>query len=289
MKQINVFNRPRKGHKNKGKMKMLVLCLTFVSMVCAMPALKAYGQEIGGEMTPGIKWYIESETLHISGKGVVPTTMFGQQSPWHPYRSQFNAVVIEEGITAVGKFVFNRYKNITSLTVAGSVESLGDNSFSGCSRLATVELKSAIPPSVSIATFYSSKTKKAKLIVPDGCMDEYKDTPFWNKFGAVEESGQVAADADEVNRKLDEPCTVRLYREPRYSGGGANLSVYLNGVEQEKLGNGSTIELTTDRLKNRIVIKWHKSNMGYFRFDAIPGGEIQINYSAATTNFKIME
>ncbi|MDR0430598.1 MAG: hypothetical protein LBH58_09010 [Tannerellaceae bacterium] len=44
-----------------------------------------------------------------------------------------------------------------------------------------------------------------------------------------------------------------------------------------------------DRLRNRIVIKWHKSNMGYFRFDAIPGGRIQINYSAATTNFMMEE
>jgi hypothetical protein len=258
-------------------------------MMCAVPALKAYGQEIGGEMTPEVKWYIEGETLHISGKGVVPTTMIGQQSPWRPYRSQFNAVVIEEGITGVGKFVFNKYKNVTSLTIAGSVEFLDANSFSGCSKLATVEVKSAIPPSINIGTFYSSKTKKAKLIVPDGCMDEYKSTPFWNQYGTVEESGQAAVDADEINRTIDAPCTIRLHREARFSGGGATLSVYLNGVEQGKLGNGEMIELTTDRLKNRIAIKWRKSNMGYFRFDAIPGGEVQINYSAATTNFKIVE
>jgi hypothetical protein len=98
-----------------------------------MPALKAYGQETGGEMSSEVRWYIEGETLYLSGKGVVPTTMFGQQSPWHPYRSQFNAVVIEEGITRVGKYVFNRYKNITSLTIAGSVESLDANCFEAIS------------------------------------------------------------------------------------------------------------------------------------------------------------
>jgi hypothetical protein len=273
----------------KVDLRKVLVKLAAVSMICAMPALKAYGQEIGGEMTPEVKWYIEGETLHISGTGVAPSTVFGQQSPWHPYRSQFNAVVIEDGITEVGRFVFNGYKNITSLTVAASVESLGGNSFSGCSRLARVEVKSAIPPGVTIGTFVSSKTKKAKLIVPDGCMDEYKATPFRDKFGAVEESGQAATDADEVDRTLDEPCTVRLYREARFSGGGASLSVYLNGVEQGKLENGKTVEMKTDRLKNRIAIKWRESNMGYFRFDAISGGEIQINYSAATTNFKIVE
>jgi hypothetical protein len=270
-------------------MKKLFLCLTFVSMMCAVPALKAYGQEIGGEISPEVKWYIEGETLYLSGKGVVPTTMFGQQSPWYPYRSQFNAVVIEEGITKVGKYVFNRYKNITSLTIASSVESLDANSFSGCSKLATVEIKSAMPPGITIATFYASKPKKAKLIVPAGCAAEYKDLPFWNKFGTVEESGQAAVDVDDIDKTLDEPCTVRLYREARFSGGGAALSVYLNGVEQGKVGNGEAIEMTTDRLRNKIVVKWRKSSMGYFRFDAIPGGDIQINYSAATSNFKLME
>jgi hypothetical protein len=273
----------------KVNLRKVLVKLAAVSMICAMPVLCAYGQEIGGEMTPEVKWYIEGETLHISGTGVAPSTVFGQQSPWYPYRSQFNAVVIEEGITGVGKYVFNGYKNITSLTVAASVESLDGNSFSGCSRLARVEVKSAIPPGLTIGTFILSKIKKAKLIVPDGCIDEYKATPFWDKFGAVEESGQAATDADEVNRTLDEPCTVRLHREARFSGAAASLRVYLNGVEQEKLGNGKTVEMKTDRLKNRVTIKWRKSNMGYFRFDAIPGGEIQINYSAATTNFTIME
>jgi hypothetical protein len=288
------MNRSGMGRKTKKEMKnlkikKLLLELTAMSMVCAMSALKAYGQEIGGELSSEVKWRIEGETLYISGKGVAPTTMFGQQSPWRPYRSQFNAVVIEEGITKVGKNVFNGYKNVTSLTIAGSVESLDANSFSGCSKLATVEIKSAIPPSISVATFVSSKIKKAKLVVPAGCKSGYKDIPFWNKFGAIEESEQPAVDADEVSRTLATPCVIRLYREARYSGGAVDLNVYLNGVEQKKLGNGETIEMTTDCLKNAIAIKWRKSDMGYFRFDAVSGGEIQINYSAATTNFKMME
>jgi hypothetical protein len=260
-----------------------------VSMVCAMPALSAYGQDIGGEMTPEVRWYIEGGTLYLCGEGVVPTTMLGDLSPWHAYRSQFDKVVIEEGITEVGKNVFNGYRNVTSLTVAGSVRMLGYNSFSACGNLATVEVKSAVPPSLSNATFILSKPKRAKLIVPDGCTAEYREAPFWNKFGRVEESGRAATDAEEVNRMLDTSCVVILYREPRFSGGGAGLSVYLNGVKQEKLRNGEVIRMKTDRLKNRIVIKWHKSNMGYFCFDAIPGGRIQINYSAATTNFMMEE
>jgi hypothetical protein len=120
-------------------------------------------------------------------------------------------------------------------------------------------------------------------------MAEYRDTPFWNTFGAVEESGQAAVDADEAGRTHDAPCTVHLYREARFVAGGAALSVYLNGVEQEKLGNGQMIEMTTDRLKNRIVIKWRKSYLAYFRFDATSGGTLQINYSVATGNIKIME
>jgi hypothetical protein len=254
-----------------------------------MPSLKAYGQEIGGEMTPEVKWFIEAETLHISGTGIVPTTMFGKQSPWHPYRSKFNAVVIDEGIIELGKLVFNGYKNITSLTVAGSVESLGGNAFSFCPKLATIEIKSAIPPNISFGTFAALKTKNVKLIVPDGCMAEYKDTPFWNTFGTIEESGQAAVNADKISRKLNAPCTVRVYREPRTKGGAEELLVYLNGTEQGILENGKTVEMETDRVRNKIVIKSRKSDLKYFCFDALSGGEIQINYSAATGNIKIVD
>jgi hypothetical protein len=234
-------------------------------------------------------WHIEGETLYLSGKGKVPATAFGQQSPWYQHRSQFNAVVIEEGVTEIGKFAFNGFKNITSLTIARSVRNLDGNSFSLCSNLATVEVKSATPPNVHINAFFSSKIKKAKLIVPNGCSAKYKDTPVWEKFGSVEESGQSAVDADELNRTLEASCTVHLYREARFSGGAATLRVYLNGVEQEGLDNGQTVEMKTDRLKNEIVIKWRKSNLGRLYFDAVSGGVMKINYSAATANFKIME
>ncbi|MDR1406852.1 MAG: leucine-rich repeat domain-containing protein [Tannerella sp.] len=272
----------------KTDLRKSAVALAAAAMMAAMPALRAYGQEIGGDLTSAARWYIADGTLYLSGRDTVPTTMFGQQSPWHPYRTQFNAVVIEEGITGVGKHVFNGYGNITSLTVAGSVRFLDDNSFSLCRNLAVVEVRSAIPPNVDAATFVLTKIKKAKLVVPTGCSAEYKDTPFWNKFGAIEESGLTATDAEEIGRTLDEPCTVRLYREARYSGAFSSLRVFLNGVEQEPLKNGQAIEMQTDRPRNRIAIKWRKSNMGYFSFDAIPGGAVQINYSAATTNFRIM-
>jgi hypothetical protein len=245
----------------------------------------AYGQNpaTGGELTPDITWHIDAETLFISGKGVVPTTLLNTVSPWNASRSLFHSVVIEEGITDVGMYVFNGFKNLTSLTIGSSVKSLRPVSFSYC-RLALVEVKSAIPPEINAVAFYATKLNKAKLIVPAGAKAAYEADPFWKNFGAIEESALVANDQDEAKawteaKTMAEPCVIRLIRTTNFVGGGRKLIVFLNGVEQGKLKNGSTVVMQTDREKNAIELRLGKNSVAYKRFDAIPGGDVSVTFS----------
>ena len=160
----------RKALKNKA-----LAVLTIASIMAVITASGLYGQMIGGELTPDIAWRIENNTLYISGKGVVPSTMFGSRSAWYNYRSQFQSVVIENGITDVGQSVFVGYKNITRLTIAGSVKDFAPNAFNSCKKLSVVEVKGATPPDINFSTFYKVKMKNAKLIVPAGTKERVKN------------------------------------------------------------------------------------------------------------------
>ena len=254
-------------------MKKKILTLVAVAtMMVLMPAAGLFGQDTGGTLSPDVSWRIENNTLYFSGKGFVPTTMFRAKSAWDKSRSLFNAVVVEEGITLVGKNVFAGYSNITSLTVAGSVKELSPESFSKCSKLTKVEMKGDIPPSLNHTTFLDLNFKNAKLIVPAGTKSTYADDPLWGQFGTIEESAQ-AAQATPVET-LAQPCTVNLIRK-----GGAvavKFPVFLNGKEEDKLGAGKTLTMKTDRSQNMIYIKQGNTPLSVCRFVATAGGEVNI-------------
>jgi len=271
------------------KKKILTL-LVMVTIVALVPTSVLYGQDIQGELTPEITWRIENGTLFISGKGVVPTTMFGARSAWNDYRSLFHAVNIEEGITFVGQNVFVGYKNITSLTVAESVKELAPNSFNSCKKLTAVEVKSAIPPDINVGTFYKVKFKKARLTVPAGTKATYQADPLWSKFTTIEESTQPPKVQSVAVESLATPCVIHLKRTSNFVGGGVNVKVFLNGVEQPmKLSNGQTILLETNRVQNELYLQAGKSPIVVRRFDATSGGDIRIEYSYFFGYMKIME
>ena len=258
----------------------ILTVLTLAVMMALTPASGLYGQDTKGLLTPEIGWRVENGTLYLSGQGVVPTTMFMAQSDWSSYRQQFNAVVIENGITELGKNLFLGYKNVTSLTIAGSVKNLDINSFNGCKKLSLVEVKGATPPDITMATFYKVKFKKAKLIVPAGTKATYEADALWNRFATIEESAQPAETQPAPVETLTKPCFIYIKRPWNYIGGGVGVRVFLNGTEQEKLRNGETLPLQTDRNKNELYLQYGKKKpIAMRRFDATAGSEIYMEYS----------
>ena len=288
-RNFNVF---RKVLKNKA-----LVVLAIASIMAVMTAPVIFGQDapqmIGGELTPDIAWRIENGTLYISGKGVVPTTMFGRTSAWIKHLSQFHSVVIEDGITDVGQNVFAGHTNITSLTIAESVKDFAPRAFSSCGNLAVVEVKGATPPDISLGVFYMVKLANVKLIVPAGTKPAYEADPIWRQFGTIEESAQPAKVPPATVETLAAPYTIHLHRTTNFVGSALKQNVFLNGVEQpKKLRNGQTITLQTDRVKNVLYLQSNKKKkliLCVRRFDATAGGVIHIDYSHAYAYMKIMD
>lgn len=85
-------------------------------------------------------WELTDGVLTISGTGAMTDYNSPNNTPWYSYRNDITSVVIEEGITTVGKNAFRECKNITTASIAASVVKLGESCFEECQYLTTFSI-----------------------------------------------------------------------------------------------------------------------------------------------------
>ncbi|MCD8238022.1 MAG: leucine-rich repeat domain-containing protein [Clostridiales bacterium] len=78
-------------------------------------------------------WNIENEVLYITGSGSMPdySEDDNNRAPWYNSYDQFNSVVIEDGITSIGSFAFDGSGTVETITINGSIRSIGNAAFRG--------------------------------------------------------------------------------------------------------------------------------------------------------------
>ncbi len=97
-----------------------------------------------GECGDNLAWTLDDQgTLTVSGTGPIPSYDY-RSTPWYDYRNQVTAVIIENGVTAIGSNAFFNMPQISSLTIPNSVTQIGDTAFYGCRNLAELSLPDGI-------------------------------------------------------------------------------------------------------------------------------------------------
>lgn len=107
-------------------------------------------------------------TISGSGSGTIKDYSGYSDTPWKDYRTQATTVVVEDGITNIGKFAFHYMSNVTSLTMPDSLTTIGQGAFAGMSSV-TGELK--IPSgvtSIGASAFYDVSSVTGELKIPSG-------------------------------------------------------------------------------------------------------------------------
>ena len=84
-----------------------------------------------GEDGDNLTWSLSSNgTLTINGTGEM-----GYQTPWMSYRDSIKSLVVEEGVTTVGRSAFSGCNQLTSATLPTSLTEIGQSAFLGCFNL----------------------------------------------------------------------------------------------------------------------------------------------------------
>lgn len=135
------------------KKRILSLVLVFAMVISCVPIIYAAEIVDSGQCGDNVFWELDIEgTLTISGIGNMQDYSYSNPYPYNRpscnspfYNNYINSIVIEDGITSIGKSAFLSCKYITSVSLPDSITNIGDYAFSGCSSLTDV----IIPKSVT--------------------------------------------------------------------------------------------------------------------------------------------
>ena len=141
-------------------MKKLLLSTIFF-VACLIKVLAISGTT--GKCTYDIN--LEKGVMTISGSGNMGD--YGTtSSPYQSYCAYIRTVIIEEGVTSIGKYAFSQFTALASVTIPSTVTSIGDAAFKGCRTIEHIEIPEAVKSigSTAFEQCYSLESVK----IPNG-------------------------------------------------------------------------------------------------------------------------
>ena len=90
-----------------------------------------------------ITWTLSDDgTLSISGADM--PDYITPAAPWSSQKAKIKKIVIEDGVTGIGKYAFSGCSNLTSITIPNSVTSIGEYAFGKCSSLNSITIPNSV-------------------------------------------------------------------------------------------------------------------------------------------------
>ncbi|MBR0485046.1 MAG: leucine-rich repeat protein [Oscillospiraceae bacterium] len=138
--------------------KFLAVTSAFCMMWAVMPVLPIQENssiladaEESGTCGTNLKWVLDEEgTLTISGTGKMKDWKSSDYVPWYANRADIKNVIIENGVTSIGKYAFIHCKNLISVTIPDTVTAIQTGAFWYCESLISAELPDSL---LSIADY----------------------------------------------------------------------------------------------------------------------------------------
>ena len=143
---------------------VIIMATTFTALpFTASAAENLEMSEVGASSgtTGDCTWTLDDEgVLTISGNGEMDDFSYKYNSQYDssittaPWGASIKSVVIENGVTSIGKNAFYGCKSLTSVSIGNGVKSIGDSAFLNCTGLTSV----TIPDSVTSIGYYAFKS-----------------------------------------------------------------------------------------------------------------------------------
>ena len=128
-------------------MKQINLKKFLLTAICMLFAVVMNAETVGGDCGSDVTWSLDTESgvLTISGSGEMSDYSTTGKVPWYSsYRKVITKVVIQSGVTTIGKYAFNGCSGLISVEIPNSVTSIGVNAFTSCSGLTSVTIPNSV-------------------------------------------------------------------------------------------------------------------------------------------------
>lgn len=177
-----------------------------------------------GKCGENLKWVLKKGVLTISGTGPMEDYSKETDAPWYSERESITSVIIENGVTTVGRKAFMYYSTITSITLPKSLTAIGDDAFRSasiesitipanvasignltfrnCTLLKTINVLPTTPPTLGTLPF-SNLASDYVIYVPAAAFGAYKTADGWKDLNIQTEGGGSSGTCGEnVNWEL---------------------------------------------------------------------------------------
>ena len=124
------------------KLLLSFLCLMIcIAALCIFADSEALAATIVDSGTCGdnLTWTLDSEgVLTISGTGAMQDYEDIIDVPWYNTRTSILSIVIEEGITSIGRYAFSDCNSLTNIKISDSVSIIKECAFASCYNLKSI-------------------------------------------------------------------------------------------------------------------------------------------------------
>lgn len=100
--------------------------------------------ETSGTCGTGLTWNIQGDTLIIAGNGPMKDYHLDALGAWTGYKAQIKKLVVEEGVTYIGKFAFYIMSGITTVELPEGLLEIGTEAFAGCMGLKEITIPNSV-------------------------------------------------------------------------------------------------------------------------------------------------
>ena len=99
-----------------------------------------------GTCGENLTWTLGSDgVLVISGTGEMKGYYgYGETAPWYSKRSEITEVIVESGVTSIGRWAFYNCSTLTSIELPDTITSIGNTAFENCSSLRSIEIPDGV-------------------------------------------------------------------------------------------------------------------------------------------------
>ena len=121
----------------------LTLLFSMTLFLCLSSVAFAYNVDSGhwGDL----EWTLDNEgVLNISGTGKMDDFEFNSSEAWRSRPISIKKVIIDKGITTIGKFSFENCIDLTEVSIPESIQLIGGASFYGCSSLVDLTIPEGV-------------------------------------------------------------------------------------------------------------------------------------------------
>ena len=205
------------------------ILFTAVFLLCLIGSMSISVSAADGQCGERLTWNLSSDgTLTISGSGDMWDYALSTTMSWHSrlYQDKIKKLVINYGVTSIGKYAFYSCDNLKEVSLPDSLKSIGVQGFGACYSLPSITIPAGVS-SIDMTTFHDCTSLQS--------INVSSSNPYYSSLGGIlyTKSGTKLIRCPSAKTDVNIPSTVTIIDDYAFYQNSVLKFIYIpEGVKQ---------------------------------------------------------